>query len=175
MGYGPQQLADSFRTVRKNTIVIAEEIPAEKYEFVAAPGVKSVAEMLSHLAVSPRWQMALHTEGLTHVDFAIYSARIAQAKADEAALKTKDEIVAALKDGAERFAAFAAGLSQDTLDEIVSFPPPVQPSQRSRLEMLMGVKEHEMHHRAQLMLIERMIGIVPHITRQREAAVAARS
>ena len=38
----------------------------------------------------------------------------------------------------------------------------------------MGVKEHEMHHRAQLMLIERMLGIVPHLTRQREAAVAAR-
>ena len=36
--------------------------------------------------------------------------------------------------------------------------------------MLLGVKEHEMHHRAQLFLIERMIGIVPHLTRARQAA-----
>jgi uncharacterized damage-inducible protein DinB len=35
--------------------------------------------------------------------------------------------------------------------------------------MLLGVKEHEMHHRAQLMVIERHLGIVPHLTRQRQA------
>jgi uncharacterized damage-inducible protein DinB len=34
--------------------------------------------------------------------------------------------------------------------------------------MLLGAKEHEMHHRGQLMLIERMLGIVPHLTRQME-------
>ena len=32
----------------------------------------------------------------------------------------------------------------------------------------MSVKEHEMHHRGQLMLIERMLGIVPHLTRARQ-------
>jgi uncharacterized damage-inducible protein DinB len=35
--------------------------------------------------------------------------------------------------------------------------------------MLLGVKEHEMHHRAQLMLVQRLLGIVPHLTRQRDA------
>ncbi|MGH9629396.1 MAG: hypothetical protein ACRD7E_13835, partial [Bryobacteraceae bacterium] len=35
---------------------------------------------------------------------------------------------------------------------------------KSRLEDLLSAKEHEMHHRAQLMLIERMLGIVPHLT-----------
>jgi uncharacterized damage-inducible protein DinB len=35
--------------------------------------------------------------------------------------------------------------------------------------MLLSVKEHEMHHRGQLMLIERHLGIVPHLTREREA------
>jgi uncharacterized damage-inducible protein DinB len=40
--------------------------------------------------------------------------------------------------------------------------------------MLMGVKEHEMHHRAQLMLVERQLGLVPHLTREREARMARR-
>ena len=35
--YGAKQLADSFRTVRKNTLAIAEEIPEEKYGFKATP------------------------------------------------------------------------------------------------------------------------------------------
>ena len=39
--------------------------------------------------------------------------------------------------------------------------------------MLLGVKEHEMHHRAQLMLIQRLLGMVPHLTRHREAMAGA--
>jgi uncharacterized damage-inducible protein DinB len=41
--------------------------------------------------------------------------------------------------------------------------------------MIMGVKEHEMHHRGQLMLLERLVGIVPHLTRQMQARIAAMS
>jgi uncharacterized damage-inducible protein DinB len=37
---------------------------------------------------------------------------------------------------------------------------------KTRFERILGAKEHEMHHRAQLMLIERQFGIVPHLTRQ---------
>lgn len=36
---------------------------------------------------------------------------------------------------------------------------------KNRFEMILGSKEHEMHHRGQLMVIERMLGIVPHLTR----------
>jgi uncharacterized damage-inducible protein DinB len=38
--------------------------------------------------------------------------------------------------------------------------------------MLLGAKEHEMHHRGQLMLIQRMIGLVPHLTRQMQERTA---
>jgi hypothetical protein len=37
--------------------------------------------------------------------------------------------------------------------------------------LLLGAKEHEMHHRAQLMLIERQLGIIPHLTRQMNAMI----
>jgi uncharacterized damage-inducible protein DinB len=57
----------------------------------------------------------------------------------------------------------------------------VEPSEKTRFEMLLGAKEHEMHHRAKLMLIQRLLGIVPHLTKRRmerqtaAAAGAARS
>jgi uncharacterized damage-inducible protein DinB len=38
--------------------------------------------------------------------------------------------------------------------------------------MILSVKEHEMHHRGQLMLIERMLGITPHLTRQMQERLA---
>jgi uncharacterized damage-inducible protein DinB len=172
MIYGPKQLEESFRTVRKHTITIAEEIPAEQYDFRAAPGVKSAGEMLAHIAISPSSQITLHQERIATVDFSNYATTMAKRKADEQALRSKDDIVAALRHGGERFAAFLGGLGSQMLEEVVSFPPPVQPSQRTRFEMLLAVKEHEMHHRAQLMLIQRIIGIVPHLTRQREAFAA---
>jgi uncharacterized damage-inducible protein DinB len=51
-------------------------------------------------------------------------------------------------------------------------PSGAQPATRSRFEMLLSPKEHEMHHRGQLMLVERIIGLVPHLTRERMAGQA---
>ena len=38
--------------------------------------------------------------------------------------------------------------------------------------MLLRRKEHEMHHRGQLMTMQRMIGQVPHLTRQMQERMA---
>ena len=169
--YGAKELAEGFRTVRVNTIQIAQDIPADKYDFKAAPGVKSVGEMLAHLAMSPRWQSAVHGERMTSIDFAFFGTRLAQAAAEEQALRTKEQIVAALQEGGDQFATFLAGLTPEMLSETVTLPS----AAKTRFEMLLGVKEHEMHHRGQLMLIERMLGIVPHLTRKRDAMAAARA
>jgi uncharacterized damage-inducible protein DinB len=166
-------MAESFRTVRKNTITLAEDIPADRYDYRPAPDVRSVAEQLAHITVSPRWLLDVHGRRLTFLDFATFRERLAQSAAEEQALRTKDEILAALRADGEQFATFLEALDDETLQEEVGFPPPVQPSTKTRMELLLGAKEHEMHHRAQLMLIQRMIGIVPHITRQRAAHVAA--
>ena len=65
-------------------------------------------------------------------------------------------------------------MTEADMEETVSFPAPIQPPSRTRFEMLLSVKEHEMHHRGQLMLIERLLGIVPHLTRQFQQRMAAR-
>ena len=54
-------------------------------------------------------------------------------------------------------------------------PPGANPPSKSRFEMILSVKEHEMHHRGQLMLIERIVGIVPHLTREMQARHAEAS
>ena len=115
----------------------------------------------------------MHTQRIQGVDFAYFGARAGKVAAEEKGLATKDQIVEALKRGGEEFASMVGGLTPEVLAETVSFAPPMQPSQKTRFEMLLGVKEHEMHHRGQLMLIQRLIGIVPHLTRRREANIAA--
>ena len=78
MIYGVKELVDSFRTVRKNTITVAEDIPAEQYGFKAAPDVKSVGEMLAHIAVSPGWQITVHSQRIAATDFAMFQADMAK-------------------------------------------------------------------------------------------------
>jgi uncharacterized damage-inducible protein DinB len=169
--YGAKQLADSFRTVRKNTLAIAEEIPEDQYGFKATPDVMSVAEVLAHLAVSPMWQIEVHGTKREHLDFAFFGARLQAAKAEEQLLKSKADILAALKANGDTFAAFVEGIDEATLASMVSFPPQAG-GPKSRFEMLLGPKEHEMHHRGQLMLVQRLLGQVPPLTRQRQAMMA---
>ena len=58
--YGSKELARSFRTVRANTIKVAEEIPEEKYSFQPAPGTRTVAQTLVHIAIAPRMPKQVH-------------------------------------------------------------------------------------------------------------------
>lgn len=168
--YGAKQLADSFRTVRKNTIQVAEDIPEDKYAYRAAPDTMSVGEMLAHLAATPHWAEQCHcVEVKTDVSMEDFGRWMGELHARAKALTKKADIIEVLKKDGERFAAELEAMSDAKLGEVVTLPG----GKKSRFEMLLGIKEHEMHHRAQLFLIERMVGVVPHLTRERQARMAA--
>lgn len=164
--YGPTNMAESWRTVRRNTIQVAEDIPEDKYAYRASADTMSVAEALAHIASSPHWAQQCHfvekKSAVTMEDFGKYMGEIGKVAAT---LTTKAAIVEALTTNGEAFAKGLEGMTDAQLGEAVSLPN----GSKTRFEMLLGVKEHEMHHRAQLFLIERMIGIVPHLTRARQA------
>src|ERR1039458_1570851 len=170
--YSGQDMARSFRTVRNNTIRVAEDIPEEQYGFRAAPETSSVAERLAHIAAAPRFAKSMHTQRLTHPDFATFRAGHEEVMKYQTTLTTKARILEALRSGGEEFASWLETLSDEILAERVYFPEGAQPPTKTRFEMLISPKEHEMHHRAQLMLIERLLGIVPHLTREQQARMA---
>ena len=174
--YGAADLAAAFRTVRANTIQIAEDIPENKYDFKAAPDCRSVAQMLTHIALAiPALHMHLGQNKVTDLGTFNFMEFFQQIGAEEARPRTKAEIVALLKSEGEKFASYLAGLNDAFLAEPVRMPQGGQQAAKTRFEMLMSVKEHEMHHRAQLMQVQRMLGIVPHITRQMQERMAARA
>lgn len=171
--YGAKEIAASFRTVRNNTLKIAEEIPEDQYGFRPAPDTRTVAQTLVHISNMHRFQFALHRDQklktLAGFDFQGFIGPI---MADEQKPGTKAEIIRRLREGGDEFAAWVSSLSDDFLGEVVTMPPGGQPPSRTRFDMIISVKEHEMHHRGQLMLIERLIGIVPHLTREAQARMA---
>ena len=168
--YGAKDLASAFRTVRKNTIQVAEDIPESKYSFVTAPEVRSVARMLAHVAIATRIWEEVHKKGLTTLAGFDFFGMMDRFNADEAKTRSKAEILELLRTEGEQFAAWMETLTPEVLAEMVTEPD--GKTAKSRFERLLGAKEHEMHHRAQLMLIERQLGIVPHLTRQFNERVA---
>jgi uncharacterized damage-inducible protein DinB len=172
IGYGGRDLARSFRQVRANTITIAREIPEQRYDFQAAPDVRSVGRLLTHIALAPGFQLHVHRNRIDDLKQVSFMEIVGRLTSEEAKPRAKDEIVALLEAEGEKFAAYVEGLTDAFLAEPVTMPPGAQPATKTRFEMLLSPKEHEMHHRAQLMLVQRMIGIVPHLTRQMQERLA---
>ena len=171
--YGAKELSDSFRTVRKNTIQTAEDIPEDQYGFTPAEGTRSIGQTLAHIALSPLIQHTIHAgerrSNFEGFDFPALMKRMADQEAHE---RTKSQIIDLLKAEGDVWARFLDGVSEDFLAEPFTMPPGATPATKSRFEMLLSVKEHEMHHRGQLMVAQRRLGIVPHLTRLRQEQLA---
>lgn len=169
--YGGNDFARQFRVVRNNTLQIAEDIPESKYGFHPAPDSRSVAALLTHIAVSPRMWFEIHgkqqLKTLVGFDFVKLFSDV---KAEEARTRSKAEILDLLREEGDKFAGWLDTLTPEFLGEMVTVAD--NTGTKSRFEQLLGAKEHEMHHRGQLMLIERQLGIVPHLTRQTEEQMA---
>lgn len=169
--YGPKQLAASIRTVRKNTILIAEDIPEEHYGYRATADSKSVAETLTHIAMLSRFDQILHEEErVTTLEGFDFGKLIKKSEIEETKPQSKGELIELLRTSGESRAQWLEGLSEEILAEQVRQPGG---GSKTRFEMILGTKEHEMHHRAQLTVVERLLGIVPHLTRNRQAARAS--
>ena len=90
--YGAKELAASFRTVRKNTITIAQDLPEEKYSFRPAPNTRTVGELLAHISLAYTFQYQVHAEerrsSLEGFDFPSLMQRLV---AEEKAPRSKDQ------------------------------------------------------------------------------------
>ncbi|MBI3493433.1 MAG: DinB family protein [Acidobacteria bacterium] len=170
--YGAKEIAASFRQVRGNTLQIANEIPEEKYGFKPAPESRTVGQTLVHIALGPGFQLHIQSNKINDLKLVNFPELFQKVTAEEARPRNKAETIAFLKSEGDKFAAFVESLSDSFLAESVTMPPGATPATKSRFEMLLSPKEHEMHHRGQLMTMQRMIGQVPHLTRQMNERMA---
>ena len=170
--YDGKDFARQFRVVRNNTLQIAQDIPESKYGFVPAPGCRAIEALLTHIAVSPRMWYEVHGKQRVKTLVGFDFVRVAsEMKAEEGKSRTKAGVLDLLRDEGDKFAGWLETLTPEFLAEMI--PVADGSGTKSRFEQLLGAKEHEMHHRGQLMLIERQLGIVPHLTRQAEEHMAS--
>ena len=160
--YGARQLADSMRAVRGNTMLIAEDIPETELGFRATPVTRSVAETLVHIAWLGSSDRVIHEElHLDSLEGFDFPALLERSAIEEKRSRSKAEILELLRTDGERSASWVEQLPEAFLAERVRLPGG---GSTSRFEMLMATKEHELQHRAQLTVLERMLGLVPRFT-----------
>jgi uncharacterized damage-inducible protein DinB len=168
--YGGKELAASFRTVRDNTIKIAEEIDEKNYGFQPTPETRSVAKTLLHINNTTSFPLIIHRDHkLSTMQGFNFMAMLGPLMAEEETPYSKAQIIAKLTKSRDELGNWLEGLDENFLAENVQ---QMDGTSKSRFQMLLGQKEHEMHHRGQLMLMERMLGGVPHLTRQMQERMA---
>ncbi|HEU4631364.1 MAG TPA: DinB family protein [Gemmatimonadaceae bacterium] len=163
--YGTRQLADGMRAVREATLRIADDIPESHYHYRPTPESRSVAETLVHIAWLASFDRFVHEEAhLDSLEAIDFGAVIQQSRAEERRRRSKAEIIDLLRTEGDRWVRWVERQPDALLAERVRLP---DGASTNRFEMLLGTKEHEMHHRAQLTVLQRLLGVVPHTSRDR--------
>jgi uncharacterized damage-inducible protein DinB len=160
--YGTHQLVDGMKAVRANTILMAGDIPAEHYAYRATPGTRSIGETLVHIAWLWTSDRAIHEEArITTVEGYDFAALMKMSEPEEKHPRTKAEIMEHLRVEGDRQARWLESHSDAFMAERVAFPGG---GSISRFEWFLATKEHELQHRAQLTVLQRLIGIAPRFT-----------
>jgi hypothetical protein len=163
----PKIVMDSFKAVRGNTIQIARDIPADKYSFRATAETRTVLELFRDIIRITEFVvgMALHKEQVTIAERSRDEWRKVFVKTDVDALETPEQVVAALEKSIEDVYAQVMAADPNYLNETLVALDGIT---KVRLWMINTAKEQEMVMRSQLLLMERMLGIVPHTTRRQQ-------
>ena len=160
--YGIRELAAGMLAVRRNTILVAGDIPEDKFGFRATPVTRSIAETLVHIAWLWSSDRLIHEElHLEMLDGFDFPALLETSAVEEKRPRTKAAILELLQTEGDRWVSWVEGLRVPFLAERVGLPGG---GSVSRFEMILATKEHELQHRAQLTVMERMIDVVPRFT-----------
>jgi len=165
-----EQVLDSWKAIRGDTVAAVEEFPAAEFDFKPAPDVMTFGQVARHILVAGHGLTGLLLEGEEHLggpEFRQKLARFALLPEGAGAADLARELRASIEQRTAELAARGAEFYAGVITR-------VDGARVTRLEMLQFVKEHELTHRAQLFLCLRMKGLVPASTRRRLAKQAAR-
>jgi uncharacterized damage-inducible protein DinB len=141
------------RAIRKRSQEVFALLRPEHMDWRPAPDALSIGEMLRHLWVSEQGVRRVALEG----NFAYYEARIPGGL--DAVLGTVGTLDYELSS--------ISRVHQETLDAVSAQPAEIFEHERAHSALgfrrkvsviLFGINEHEIHHRAQLMMCLRMLG-----------------
>ncbi len=155
-----EQICEQWQDVRNGLIKEAELIPAEQFVFRASAETRSVIELLQHVVEAERVITGETCREGTNFQRG-FPTMIAEFAGHIRETATKDAMLELLRSSLEESKTKVQQFGDANLQEITTrFDGKRMP----KLDMLNFSVAHEMYHRGQLTVYERLLGIEPALT-----------
>ncbi|MGH2583252.1 MAG: DinB family protein [Blastocatellia bacterium] len=163
-----EELLDFWKEVRAGIIAELVQIPAEQFGFQATPESRSVAGIIRHIVEVQKFS----TDELCRPDTDFKRLPIREMVARDAAVSysggDKEELIGSLRSTMESAEAALRAFGEEALREKVQFGKTM-----SKLGILYLYITHEMYHRGQITVYERLMQIEPAATAKVRELLAA--
>lgn len=157
-----ENIIGSWKEVRSGLIDEAAQIPAEQFEFQAAPDMRSVAKLLQHVIQSQKFLIGEACRPDTNLLRQSFADQIKHYAPGVSDVNDKDGLLNLLRASMDESGAqlLAAG------DELRKTMTRFDGKEMSKLAFVSFAIAHEMYHRGQLTVYERLLGIEPALTQR---------
>lgn len=164
-----EEILGQWQDVRNGLIKEIELIPEDRLEFRAAPETRSVIELLHHIIESERLLAGEMCRDDTNFKRG-FPALIAEFAGNVKVATTKDAVLDLLRASIAETHDLVRGFGDTNFEKLMTrFDGREQP----KYLMLSFTVSHEMYHRGQLTVYQRLVGIEPALTQYFKKATRA--
>ena len=158
-----------WREVRAGLIDEVSQIPADKFTFRAAEGMRSVAELLQHLVESQKFLVGEACRPDTNLMRKSFAENIKDYAPDVRNVNDKEAIIQMLQTAMDD----CEQLLRANVDEMKNSMKRFDGKEMTKLGFMSFAIAHEMYHRGQLTVYVRLLGIEPMLTQKFRKAFGA--
>ena len=157
-----ENIIESWKEVRNGLIDEANQIPADKFSFQPAPDSRSVGQLLQHLVESQKFLVGEASRPDTNLMRQSFAAHIKQYAPGVREVNDKDELLNLLRATMDESEAKLRGAADEMKNSMKRFDG----KEMTKLAFMSFAIAHEMYHRGQLTVYERLLGIEPALTQR---------
>lgn len=155
-------LVETWKDFRKGLIAEVEQIPEDKFDFRATPETRSIAELLQHIVEVQKMVIGEAGRADGNMRRQSFADHIKEYAPGVNTITNKNGLLELLRSSMEVCEANIRSINdlmQGTIGGIDGKPTP-------KLKAVNFAISHEMYHRGQLTVYERLINLEPALTRQ---------
>jgi len=156
------RLVGTWREVRSGLIDEAEQVPAEQFSFRATQETRSVTELLQHIIESQKVLVGEACRAETNLMRQSFADHIGEYAPEVGAMKDKNGLLELMRSSMDLAEATIRSHADKLNDSMHRFDG----KEMSKLDLLNFIVAHEMYHRGQFTVYERLLKIEPALTRR---------
>jgi len=152
----------SWQEVRAGLIDEAGQIPADQFSFQPTPDTRTVTQLLQHLVESHKLLIGEACRPDTNLMRGSFAEQIKHYAPDVRSIADKDGLLSLLRASMDESAAQLLAAADELQNTMKRFDG----KEMTKLAFLSFAIAHEMYHRGQLTVYERLLGIEPALTQR---------